>query len=124
MSLSQKILVITMSLVILIFTIELIRRRRLREEYALLWILTGIVIGGFSFFPGIIYFISKLFGLHHLTTILLIIFLFLMSIVLHFSTVISKLTDRETKLVQRIAIIEWKLNQFKTANIKEKENGN
>ncbi len=113
MTIVQEALILVLSLVVLASTVELIRRRKLREEYALLWILTGIVILVFALFPGVLYFISKLLGLHHLTTMLLISFLFLLAIVLHFSTVISKLTDRETKLAQRLAILERKLYELR-----------
>ena len=110
MSFAQKILVLTLSLSVLIFTVELIRRRKLREEYALLWILTGVVVIGFAMFPSVLYYISEMFGLHHLTTLLFITFIFLLVIVLHFSTVISRHSDNETELAQRLAILELKFS--------------
>ncbi len=119
MTILQRFIVTLLALVILTVTVELIRRRKLKEEYALLWILTGIVILFFSVFPGILYFISELVGLHHLTTIMLITFLFLLIIVLHFSTVISRLNERETELAQHFAILEWKLKQ--SDNMRDKK---
>ena len=112
MTLVQRILILVLSLGILAFTIELIRRRRLREEYALLWILTGAVILVFAMFPRMLYFLSELYGLHHLTTLLFVTFLFLLTIILHYSTVISRITERETELAQRLAIVEWKLQEL------------
>ncbi len=113
MSIVQRILVFTLSLGILFFTVELIRRKKLREEYALLWILTGVVVIGFAMFPSVLYYISEVFGLHHLTTLLFITFIFLLVIVLHFSTVISRHSDRETELAQRLAMLEWKFSDLK-----------
>lgn len=115
MSILQRALVVALALGVLAFTVELIRRRRLREEYSLLWILTGIVILAFALFPRALYMVSELLGLHHLTTMLLITFLFLLTIVLHYSTVISQHAERETQLAQRLAILEWKLRLFKEA---------
>ena len=112
MTLLQRVLVVTLAMGILGCTVELIRRRKLREEYSLLWILTGSVILAFSLFPRALYVVSELLHLHHLTTMLLIIFLFLLAIVLHFSTVISQHAERETELAQRLAILEWKLQEF------------
>ena len=116
MTLVQRILILVISLGILAFTIELIRRRRLREEYALLWILTGSVILVFAMFPRILYFLSELYGLHHLTTLLFVTFLFLLTIILHYSTVISRITEQETELAQRLAIVEWKLQELAKPN--------
>jgi len=73
--------------------------------------LTGTVLLTFALFPGLLYAISDLLGLHHLTTMLLVTFLFLLAIVLHFSTVISQHARRETELAQRLAILEWKLDK-------------
>lgn len=116
MTLVQRILILVLSLGILAFTIELIRRRRLREEYALLWLLTGSVILVFAMFPRILYFLSELYGLHHLTTLLFVTFLFLLTIILHYSTVISRITEQETELAQRLAIVEWKLQELAKPN--------
>ena len=113
MTVLQRVLVVALALSVLTFTVELIRRRKLRDEYSLLWLLTGIVLLAFALFPGMLYAVSELLGLHYLTTMLLITFLFLLSIVLHFSTVISQHAERETELAQRLAILEWKLNEFK-----------
>ncbi len=111
MTIAQRTLTVTLALSVLIFTCELIRRRRLREEYSLLWILTGCVIMASALFPEGLYIVSELVGLHHLTTMLFITFLFLLAIVLHYSTVISEHAERETALAQRMAILEWKLSQ-------------
>ncbi len=110
MTFLQRILIIGAGAFILVLTFELIRRRKLNEEYSLLWLGTGIVLLLFALFPSILYYISGLLHLHYLTTMLLANFLFLTSIVLHFSVIISQHTNRETELTQRLAILEWKLN--------------
>ncbi len=110
MTFLQRILIIGAGALILALTFELIRRRKLNEEYSLLWLGTGIVLLLFALFPSILYYISGLLHLHYLTTMLLANFLFLTSIVLHFSVIISQHTNRETELTQRLAILEWKLN--------------
>jgi hypothetical protein len=101
-----------MGMALMLFTIELIRRRRLREEYSLLWLLTGIVLLTFVLFPDILYRISEMLVLHHLTTMLLVTFLFLLLIVFHYSTVISQVSERETELAQQVALLIWQLEQL------------
>jgi hypothetical protein len=117
MTLLQRVIVALLAMAILTFTIELIRRRKLKEEYALLWILTGITTLMFAMLPEILYFVSGIFGLHYLTTLLLITFLFLLTIILHYSTVISRLTERETEVAQHLAILEWKLKRLEAVDI-------
>ena len=112
MTVLQRILMEALGLVVLFFTVELIRRRRLREEYSLLWLLTGVVVLLFGLFPQILYWISRVLQLHHLTTMQLVTFLFLLLIVLHYSTVISQITDRETELAQHVALLTRQLEQL------------
>jgi len=79
---------------------RVIRKKRLREEYSILWLSTGLATLIFSLAPMFFLtnFFSRITGLYYLSAAVLIIFLFLLLIVLHFSVVISKLTDRNKEL--------------------------
>jgi hypothetical protein len=104
-----------LSVVLLWITFELIRKNRLREEYAILWLFTGIVVLVFSLWPQ--FFLSQFFvkitGIFYLSAVVVIAFLFLLLIVLHFSVVISKLTNQSKELAQRYALLELKINELK-----------
>ena len=121
MSTLQRGLVIALACVILFATFELIRRRKLWEKYAILWLLTGSVLLICGLFPKIIYIVSDLLGLAHLTTMLLITVLFLLCIVLHFTTVLSSKTERQTKIAQKIAILELRIDELEK-NIQQSKN--
>jgi hypothetical protein len=107
MTLLQRIVVATMGGGIILATFEMVRRRKLKEEYSLLWFLTGCVILLFSIFPDVLYWLSEQLHLYHLTTMLLVAFGFLLCIVLHYSTVISRLSEHEKELAQKVAILSW-----------------
>lgn len=107
----QRVVIAAMGGGIILITFEMIRRRKLKEEYSLLWFLTGCVILLFSVFPGVLYWLSAQLHLHHLTTMLLVTAAFLLSIVLHYSTVISRLSEHEKELAQRVAILSWQLER-------------
>ena len=110
-----QIVIGSLSIILLLITFELIRKGRLREEYSILWLFTGVAILVFSLWPK--FFLSKFFtqitGLFYLSAVVMIAFLFLLLIVLHFSVVISKLTDRTKELAQQNAFLELKLNELK-----------
>ena len=112
MTVLQRAILALLGVGLLVFTLELIRRRRLREEYSLLWLLTGIVLLLFVVFPEVLYWISEALYLHHLTTMLMVAFLFLFLIVLHYSTVISQISERETELAQQVALLTWQLEKL------------
>ncbi len=109
-----KIQVITgsVSILLIVIVFELIRRRRLEEEYSLLWLLSGIVILIFSIFPKLLDVISKMMGTYYLTTLFVVSFLFLLLIVLHFSTVISQLSKKNKELTQELSILDFKFREL------------
>lgn len=110
-----QIIVGMLSIIFLLITFELIRKQKLREEYSILWLFTGVVILILSAFPY--FFLSKLFtqftGLYYLSAVVLIAFLFLLIIVFHFSIVISQLTDQNRDLAQRHALLELEFKELK-----------
>ena len=115
MLIKVQIIVGTLSIILLLITFELIRKKRLREEYAILWLFTGTVVLVFSLWPE--FFLSQFFvkitGIFYLSAVVLIAFLFLLLIVLHFSVVISKLTGQNKELAQRYALLEMEVHELK-----------
>ncbi len=111
-----QIIIGMLSLILLLITFELIRKKRLREEYSILWLFTGGVTLLFSFWPEFFLsqFITRITGLYYLSAVVVIAFLFLLLIVLHFSVVVSKLTDRNKELAQRYALLELEFKELKS----------
>ena len=93
--------------------IELIRQDRLKEHYAIIWLLTAVSIFIFGIWPNSLNVISRIVRLHHLTTLFLVAFLFLLAIVLHFTLAISQLFDRNRRLTQEVAWLRFELEQLR-----------
>ena len=93
--------------------IELIRQNRLKEHYAIIWLLTAVIIFVFGIWPDSLNLISRIVRLHHLTTLFLVAFLFLLAIVLHFTLAISQLFDRNRRLSQEVAWLRFELEQVR-----------
>ena len=106
MTQTQRIFALVASLGTLLFILELVRRRRLREEYSWLWILTSGSMILLVAFYGVIEWISGLIGaVLPTTTLFLFALLFLLLLSVHFSTVISRLTQQVRRLTQELAIL-------------------
>ena len=110
-----QIIIGLLSLILLVGTFELIRKGRRREEYSILWLFTGGVTLLFSFWPEFFLsqFITRITGLYYLSAVVAVAFLFLLVIVLHFSVVVSKLTDRNKELTERHALPELEFKELK-----------
>ena len=100
------------SLLLLLVVFELIRSRRLRERYALLWLLTGLVLLALSLWRGGLNTIAGWFGVQTYPPAVLfaVALLFVLAVLLHYSTVISRLADQNVVLAQRVALIELELS--------------
>jgi hypothetical protein len=101
------------SLLLLFAVFELIRSRRLHERYALLWLATGIVLVVLSAWRGGLNTIAGWFGVRGYPPAVLFAvgLLFVIAVLLHYSTVISRLSDENTVLAQRLALLETKLHE-------------
>jgi cell division protein FtsW (lipid II flippase) len=102
------------SLLLLLVLFELIRSRRLRERYALLWLLTGLVLLALSAWRGGLNRIAGWVGVQTYPPAVLfaVALLFVLAVLLHYSTVISKVTDQNVILAQRVALLEHELNEL------------
>ena len=99
------------SLLLLLVVFELIRSRRLRERYALLWLATGVVLLVLSAWRGGLNTIAGWVGVttYPPAVLFAVAALFILLVLLHYSTVISKLSDQSTILAQRVALLEERL---------------
>ena len=107
-----KILAIMGSGTVLIVVIELIRRGRLKEKYSLLWLFASGVLLVLSMSRGLLEYVAHLLGVFYPPSFLfLLAFLFLLLITLHFSVVISGLSDRNKQLAQEIALLRLEMQE-------------
>lgn len=113
-----KILAIIGSGALLVVVIELIRRGRLKERYSLLWLLAGAVLLVLSASRGVLEYVSRMVGIFYPPSFLfLIAFLFLLLITLHFSVVLSSLSERSKKLAQELALVREELRNIKKSGL-------
>jgi hypothetical protein len=90
--------------------VELIRRHRLQERYALLWIVTGGVMLVLAIWRRGLDAFSELIGVAYPPSALFMVAgLFVFVVLLHFSIVFSRLSEQNKTLAQRLALLEEKL---------------
>jgi hypothetical protein len=96
------------SLLLILVVLELVRGRRLKERYALLWLATGVALLVLSAWRDGLNTIAGWLGVtgYPPAVLFAVATLFIFLVLLHYSTVISKLTDENVELAQRIAVLE------------------
>lgn len=107
MTAQQKIFALIIGAGLFLVIIEMVRRRRLAEEYSFLWLLTGVGIIVLVLWYDLLEWITHLIGAKAPTTTLFIFgFVFMILINLHYSVKITRLTTQVKDLAQKIAIHE------------------
>lgn len=108
-----QIFAILSGLALLFLVLEMVRRRRLREEYSWIWLLTAVGYFLVAVWPALAIWVSRLIGSANPAsafTFLGLLFLFLLSI--QFSVQISRLTEQNKDLAQQIAILDSELRSM------------
>ena len=120
MPIRQQIFALIVGIAISIFIVEMVRRKKLREEYSWLWLITSLGIIVLVIWYDLLVFITELIGAVLPTTTLFILsFLLLFLISLHYSVKISSLTDQVRKLAQKIAILQSELDEQRKTSQKK-----
>jgi hypothetical protein len=92
---------------LLLTILELVRRRRLLERYALLWLFSGVVLLALAAWRGALEQLAQLVGIAYPPNALFFVaFAFVLLLLLHFSVAVSRLTDQSKVLAQRLALLE------------------
>ncbi len=96
---------------------ELVRRKRLMERYAILWLLAGTTVLVLSLAQGTIQSVAHDAGVSYAPSALFAIaFLFVLVMLVQFSMTISRLSDQNTALAQRVALLQERLDAKPSAN--------
>ena len=105
------------SALLILIVLELIRGRRLKERYALLWLVTGLVLLVLSAWRGGLNTIAGWLGVSGYPPAILFAaaIMFVIAVLLHYSTVLSKLTDDNVLLAQEVALLRTRLDAVEAA---------
>jgi hypothetical protein len=119
---SQRVEVIAVAVLICAGILELIRRKHLMERYAILWLTLGVTLLVLAAWKGLLTTLSHAAGIYYPPAALFAVaFLFVLALLLHFSIVLSRLSDQNKILAQRIALLQQRLEQQENEGNRERE---
>lgn len=109
----QRLVAIVVSLLLLLVTVQLIRKHKLREEYALLWLIATSAILLLSVFGGIVDRLADFFNVSYSPTLVLVAgLLFALAVLLTQSVALSAQANQNRDLAQHVALLEYRLNEL------------
>jgi hypothetical protein len=102
------------SIGLLVLVLELVRRRRLSEEYSFIWILTSVALIVLSLARGILDALALRLGILYGPALLLLALIFFVAVAaLHFSLVVSRQRRQIDQLIEDVALLEAGQRQLK-----------
>lgn len=109
---SIQIVAIIISLAIFVGVVDLIRRGLLKEQYAILWLASAVVLLILSVWRGLLDTIAQALGVAYPPSLLFMVaFLFLLLIVLHFSVIISDFSEKNKRISQEVSLLKTMFEQ-------------
>ena len=114
----MRIQIVAIAGAVLLFALifELVRQRRLMERYALLWLLSASTLLVLSVWRDLLEVLANAAGIAYAPSALFIVVLACgLLLGLHFSLVISRLTDQTKVLAQRVGILQQQVEELQVA---------
>jgi hypothetical protein len=106
--------VVLAGIAILVFVLNLVRKKKIREQYSLLWIVAALVLVLSAAFSPTIDRIAHLVGIYYPPAFLfLVAILMILVLQFHFSTVISNLREQNKALIQDVGILEAEVRRLR-----------
>lgn len=114
LQLRTRVFVVLVGIAILLFILNLVRKKKIREQYSLLWIIAAVVLVLSAVFSPAIDRLAHLVGIYYPPAFLfLIAILIILVLQFHFSTVISSLREQNKALIQDVGILSSELRALR-----------
>lgn len=108
------IVTVALSIAALLVVLELVRRRKLREEYSLLWLFTAAVMLVVSVWRDLLHGLANLVGIAYPPNLLfLLATLLMLFILLYYSIIITRLTHENKTIAQDVALLRYEIEQLR-----------
>lgn len=111
---TTQYIAIIVSIVLFLYILYLVRKRKIKEEYSLLWLFSSAVFIFFAIFRDFLEYFAELVGIAYAPAALfLILLLAVFLILIEFSVIISQLAEKNKNLAQEVGILKMEIEKLK-----------
>jgi hypothetical protein len=102
-----QLISIVVSAGLLLVVVELVRRRKLTEEYSFIWIVCALALLGLSVWRNLLDLAARVLGVHYPPAVLLLVLTFsVVMLSLYFSVIVSRQRQQIERLVEELALLD------------------
>ena len=110
-----QVVALTCSVMLLLLVLELVRRRRLSEEYSALWIVLAVSLIGISLRRDVLDSAAKWLGVYYPPAVLVLMLVAIISVAaLSFSVILSRHQRQIDRLIEENAIMSAELRELRS----------
>jgi len=121
---TQRIIAIIISAGLLLVILELVRRKRLMEQYALLWLFSTVILLVLSVWNGLLTSLASALGISYPPSALFAVaFVVVLVLLVHFSLAVSRLSDQNKVLAQRLGLLQQQVHEQHERLEREEQRG-
>jgi hypothetical protein len=119
--LKTQLIAIVVSISLFLYILYLVRKKKIKEEYSLLWLFSSLVFIFFSIWRNGLEYFAKLVGIAYPPAALFIILMLAIFLILiEFSIIISKLSEKNKVLAQEVALLKYEIELIKAGKKEDK----
>ena len=110
-----QVVAVSVSAALLALVLELVRRRRLTEEYSVLWVLCGVALLVISIWRDALHLAARTLGIYYPPAVLILVLVFFVFVVsLSFSVVVSRQRQQIERMIEDLALMERDLRELRS----------
>jgi len=115
MSTRAHVAVIVLAIPVFVFILRMVRQRKLRAKYSVLWLSVGVALVVLAAAPGLLTWLADRLGVYYVPSLLFVGGIgFLLLLSLHFSWELSRLEDRTRALAEENALLRYEVEQLES----------
>ena len=104
------------SLGFLVIVLELVRSKRLKEQYSLLWLFVSAIMMVLTLWRGLVESLAERLGVYYAPSLLFIVgILFSFALILHYAIIISRLHSQNVRLAQELGVLNKRVDDLNEA---------
>lgn len=108
-----QIILISTSIVLILLLVGLTRSRKIRIQYSLLWFLSAFLLLIFSVFRDLLAIFAKFVNIYYAPSFIIVVIIFIGFVLgIHFSIVLSTLSEENKKLIQEVALLNNRIENL------------
>lgn len=107
-------------LLLLVVILELLRRRQLREKYAVLWLAVGLIVVPLGLFPRMLDRVAETIGVASGVSLALFLgMVFLLLVCIHLSWEVSRLEEETRTIAEELAILRAEIGHGERSQVSD-----